>query len=73
VIKEENSATDEEVELALERAQKAQKEWAKSTLEERAALLYDFLDWVVNNQEEICSLSVQDTGKTSTYRACYLT
>eukprot|EP01095_Lingulamoeba_sp_RSL-Kostka_P000015 TRINITY_DN1001_c2_g1_i1.p1 TRINITY_DN1001_c2_g1~~TRINITY_DN1001_c2_g1_i1.p1 ORF type:complete len:629 (-),score=227.31 TRINITY_DN1001_c2_g1_i1:255-2141(-) len=60
----ETAATDEEVELCLDNAVIAQKQWKDSTFKERKAVLYDILQYVVNNQEEICEMSIKDTGKT---------
>eukprot|EP01096_Ripella_sp_DP13-Kostka_P010922 TRINITY_DN4364_c0_g1_i1.p1 TRINITY_DN4364_c0_g1~~TRINITY_DN4364_c0_g1_i1.p1 ORF type:complete len:625 (-),score=292.09 TRINITY_DN4364_c0_g1_i1:47-1819(-) len=63
-INEENGATREEVDAALNKAVEAQKDWGKASFEERAAFLYDLMQYVVDHQEEICSVSVLDTGKT---------
>jgi len=49
----------------LARAADAQKEWGKTSFEERSAFLYDLMQYVVDHQEEICKASVLDTGKTS--------
>jgi len=58
------SATPEEVNECVRRAAVAQEDWGKASFEEREAFLYDLLQYVVDHQEEICKLSVADTGKT---------
>ena len=39
--------------------------WARTSFEERRAVLQEIIDWVVQNQQEIIELSVRDSGKTS--------
>mmetsp|Transcript_11159 Transcript_11159/g.19026 ORF Transcript_11159/g.19026 Transcript_11159/m.19026 type:complete len:586 (-) Transcript_11159:43-1800(-) len=58
------SATPDEVNECVLRAAAAQKDWGKTSFEERSAFLYDLLQVVLENQEEICQLSMRDTGKT---------
>jgi acyl-CoA reductase-like NAD-dependent aldehyde dehydrogenase len=65
LLGEDISATPQEVNDAVRRAAIAQKDWGKTSFEERAAFLYDLLQAVLEHQEEICRLSVLDTGKTS--------
>eukprot|EP01104_Vermistella_antarctica_P000178 TRINITY_DN1020_c0_g1_i1.p1 TRINITY_DN1020_c0_g1~~TRINITY_DN1020_c0_g1_i1.p1 ORF type:complete len:593 (+),score=135.15 TRINITY_DN1020_c0_g1_i1:39-1781(+) len=43
----------------------AQIEWAKTSFAERRAVLADLMQAVLDNQDEICRLSSQDTGKTT--------
>jgi acyl-CoA reductase-like NAD-dependent aldehyde dehydrogenase len=61
---EEISATPEEVNEVVRRAKIAQQEWGNASIAERKAVLYDLLQYVVENQEMICQLSITDTGKT---------
>ena len=69
---EDISATPDEVNDCVRRAAIAQKDWGKTSFEERSAFLYDLLQAVLDHQEEICKLSVQDTGKTGMYISpCY--
>jgi len=60
----EHSATKKEVEECVKRAQIAQRVWAKTSFEERRAVLRDFIETVLCNQEDICVASMNDTGKT---------
>eukprot|EP00475_Leptophrys_vorax_P027948 TRINITY_DN4003_c0_g1_i1.p1 TRINITY_DN4003_c0_g1~~TRINITY_DN4003_c0_g1_i1.p1 ORF type:complete len:586 (-),score=158.93 TRINITY_DN4003_c0_g1_i1:120-1877(-) len=55
--------TAEEVNGAIQRAKIAQKEWAKTSLVERAALLQDLLDYTVTHQDELANFAT-DSGKT---------
>lgn len=58
--------TADEVKAACNRARVAQKDWAKTSWDERRAVLQDILDWMVQNQEQIIRWSVDDSGKTVT-------
>lgn len=59
------SPTIEQVREAYAKAQNAQKKWAKTSFEERRAVLNSLLDFVLENQEAICRVGCRDTGKTS--------
>jgi acyl-CoA reductase-like NAD-dependent aldehyde dehydrogenase len=56
-----------EVEECVRRAMIAQKEWSRTSFDERRAVLNDFIEMVLCNQEDICVASMNDTGKTSQY------
>ena len=50
--------------LSFSLAHKAQVEWAQTSFAERAAVLSDLMQHIIQNQNEICKKSMQDTGKT---------
>ena len=54
----------EEVDAIVARARAAQAEWAQTSFSERRAVLREVLEWVVENQREICRIAVKDSGKT---------
>eukprot|EP00050_Salpingoeca_kvevrii_P014418 m.35957 g.35957 ORF g.35957 m.35957 type:complete len:608 (+) comp5753_c0_seq1:41-1864(+) len=56
--------TPEEVKAAVTAARVAQKEWAKTSFDERRKVLATLLDYVVEHQEDICRVASRDTGKT---------
>ncbi|CAO3615443.1 unnamed protein product [Cunninghamella echinulata] len=49
---------------ALERTRIAQEKWAKTTFDQRRAVLNSLLKFVLDNQETICRVGCRDTGKT---------
>ena len=57
-------ATKSQVQEAFEVAKVAQKEWAKSTVEQRRAVLEKALEFLVNNKEEIVATLIRETGGT---------
>lgn len=57
------SASEAEVRAAVERARKAQREWATRSFDERAAVLWRLVDQIVERQDEIVDLVVRETGK----------
>jgi acyl-CoA reductase-like NAD-dependent aldehyde dehydrogenase len=57
-----------QVQQTVARARVAQKEWAKTSFSERRAVLRMILKFVLENQEEICKVSMLDSGKTRTCR-----
>lgn len=59
------SPTPAQVHDAYQRAEAAQKKWAKTTFEQRRAVLRSLLEFVLDNQEAICRVDCRDTGKTS--------
>jgi acyl-CoA reductase-like NAD-dependent aldehyde dehydrogenase len=59
-----HSYTAEDVVEVVKRARVAQAEWAETSFDERRAVLADLLHTIVRNQDQICRLSMQDTGKT---------
>lgn len=61
-----------EVEECVRRAMIAQKEWSRTSFDERRAVLNDFIEMVLCNQEDICVASMNDTGKTSQYPLLFL-
>ena len=56
--------TAAEVRAAVDRAREAQVKWAKTTFDQRRAVLKVLLDYVVSHQEPICRAASRDTGKT---------
>lgn len=59
-------ATPEDVRSAVERARKAQSDWAKRSIEERAEVMWRLNDEFVNRQDEIIEAVIEETGKTRT-------
>lgn len=53
-----------EVQAIVERARGAQKSWAKTTFKERRAVLKTIMRLTLERHEEICRLSMRDSGKT---------
>ncbi|KAI9249508.1 Aldehyde/histidinol dehydrogenase [Phascolomyces articulosus] len=58
------SPSVQQVQEAYERARIAQEKWSKTTFEQRRAVLRSLLDFVLENQEDICRVGCRDTGKT---------
>ncbi|MEZ4216579.1 MAG: succinic semialdehyde dehydrogenase [Myxococcota bacterium] len=56
-------ATAEDVRAALERARKAQPEWAALSFRERARYVYRFMDVFLERHEEILDVIHKETGK----------
>lgn len=57
------AASDAEVRAAVDRARKAQREWATRSFDERSAVLWSIVDAIVERQDEIVELVVKETGK----------
>jgi acyl-CoA reductase-like NAD-dependent aldehyde dehydrogenase len=62
-IGEFQSATKEEVKAAVDRARKAQREWATRSFAERAKVLWRWVDVIVERQDDIIDLVMKETGK----------
>ncbi len=58
------AASPESVHAAVERARKAQREWAARSLAERADVLWSLVDGIVERQDDIVELVIRETGKT---------
>ena len=56
-------ATAEDVRAAVERARKAQPDWAKLSFPERARYVYRFMDLFLERQDEILDVIHKETGK----------
>ncbi|KAG0043645.1 Meiotic Sister-Chromatid recombination aldehyde dehydrogenase [Gryganskiella cystojenkinii] len=56
--------TKEDVDLALQRARKAQEKWSKTTFAERKIVLQSLQEFILQHQETICRVASRDTGKT---------
>lgn len=56
-------ATEEDVDLCVKEAAKAQKAWAKMPMHERGEILYKFADLVEERHEELAQLLSKETGK----------
>ncbi|RIA93917.1 Aldehyde/histidinol dehydrogenase [Glomus cerebriforme] len=56
--------TEDDVKEALKKARNAQQKWIKTTFSERKRVLKSLLNFIIDNQEEICLVSSRDTGKT---------
>lgn len=57
-------ATKDQLEVAFETAANAQKQWAKSTAEQRRAVLEKVGEYFKSNQEDIVDLISRETGGT---------
>ncbi len=57
------AASPAEVRAAVDRARKAQREWATRSFDERAEVLWNLVDQFVERQDEIVELVVKETGK----------
>lgn len=55
--------TKDEVDEAVHSAQQAQKEWAQTSLQDRAKYLYKWADELVSMQEEIADIVMKEVGK----------
>ncbi|WP_102271744.1 aldehyde dehydrogenase family protein [Cytobacillus massiliigabonensis] len=55
-------ATKEQLKEAFENAKKAQKDWAKSTVEQRREILHEAAEYLKNNREEIVEILGLETG-----------
>jgi len=59
-----NPATTDAIDRAIEQARAAQIEWAKTSFRARRHVLRSILQYVLDNQEEICRVACLDSGKT---------
>ncbi|KAL2261692.1 hypothetical protein VTK26DRAFT_3592 [Humicola hyalothermophila] len=59
-----NPSTPDGIDRAVVRAQAAQTKWANTSFRERRAVLRSLLQYVLDNQEEICRVACLDSGKT---------
>ena len=57
------NATEQDVDMCVKEAVKAQKEWAKMPMHERGDILYKFVDLVEAKAEELAQLLSKETGK----------
>ena len=57
------NATEQDVDMCVKEAKKAQKEWAKMPMHERGDILYKFVDLVEAKAEELAMLLSKETGK----------
>ncbi|MBC3185864.1 succinate-semialdehyde dehydrogenase (NADP(+)) [Corynebacterium sp. zg-331] len=57
------SATEEDVDVAFERARRAQKHWAHTPIKERSAILRRFHDLVLKNRDFLLDIAQLETGK----------
>ena len=64
VIGEFDAGNADDVRAAVERARKAQSEWAKLSFDQRAEYLWRLVDVIVERQDEIIDCVVAETGKT---------
>jgi succinate-semialdehyde dehydrogenase/glutarate-semialdehyde dehydrogenase len=62
-IGEFDAATATEVQSAVGRARKAQREWALKSFAERAKVLWRWVDVIVERQDDIIDLVIKETGK----------
>ncbi len=62
-IGEFEAASAAEVKAAVDRARKAQREWATRSFAERAQVLWRWVDVIVERQDEIIELVIKETGK----------
>lgn len=59
-----NPSTPAAIDRAIEQARAAQTAWAQTTFRQRRAVLRSMLQYVLDNQEEICRVACLDSGKT---------
>ncbi|KAM7208878.1 betaine aldehyde dehydrogenase [Naviculisporaceae sp. PSN 640] len=59
-----NPSTPDAIDRAINAAQEAQVDWAKTTFRQRRAVLRSMLQYVLENQQEICRVACLDSGKT---------
>ncbi|KAK3903448.1 hypothetical protein C8A05DRAFT_43319 [Staphylotrichum tortipilum] len=59
-----NPSTTNAIDRAVEQAHAAQAKWASTSFRERRAVLRSLLQYVLDNQEEICRVACLDSGKT---------
>lgn len=57
-------SSEDDLEEAFRRARRAQRAWARTTLDERAALLLRLHDIVLDRQDDIIDLIVLESGKS---------
>jgi acyl-CoA reductase-like NAD-dependent aldehyde dehydrogenase len=62
-IGEFDAATATEVQAAVDRGRKAQREWASKSFAERAEVLWRWVDVIVERQDDIVDLVIKETGK----------
>ncbi|MCG8669152.1 MAG: aldehyde dehydrogenase family protein [Pseudomonadales bacterium] len=56
--------TPAEVQQAVDKAREAQKDWAKSSFNQRRAVLKHIMNHILEHADELCDLIVKDSGKT---------
>ncbi|OTB01822.1 hypothetical protein M426DRAFT_323180 [Hypoxylon sp. CI-4A] len=59
-----NPSTPAGIDRAIAQSQAAQEKWANTTFDERRKVLRSMLQYVLDNQEQICQVSSMDSGKT---------
>lgn len=59
-----NAATPAAIDRAIDAAGTAQKTWAGTSFKERRKVLRSMLQYVLDNQEDICRVACLDSGKT---------
>ncbi|KAH9884870.1 ALDH-like protein [Xylariomycetidae sp. FL2044] len=59
-----NPSTPAGLDRAIAQSASAQEKWARTTFEERKKVLRSLLQYVLDNQEQICRVSSLDSGKT---------
>jgi acyl-CoA reductase-like NAD-dependent aldehyde dehydrogenase len=59
-----NPSTPAAIDRAVDAAEAAQKTWASTSFRERRKVLRSMLQYVLDNQEEICRVACLDSGKT---------
>ncbi|KAK9386609.1 Aldehyde/histidinol dehydrogenase [Lipomyces mesembrius] len=57
-------STREDIDIAVEKCQKAQDVWKKTSFQERKVVLRVFLQFLKKNQDEIVRIACRDSGKT---------
>lgn len=62
-IGEITAMTKEEVEAIAHKAAVAQKAWCKTTYAQRRQVLMTMMNYITNNQRDICRVSSRDSGK----------
>ena len=55
--------SESDIHLVLEKAESAQKQWAKTTAKERAAILKRWFQAVIQNQDDLARIMTLEQGK----------
>ena len=60
------AASEEEVRAAVDRARKAQRDWAAKSFDERAEVMWRLVDQIVERQDDIVDLVIKETKRCAT-------
>ncbi|TGO46527.1 hypothetical protein BOTNAR_0581g00020 [Botryotinia narcissicola] len=57
-------STPEDIDRAIEKANVAQKKWARTTFTQRRQVLRSMMAYILDHQDELCRVACLDSGKT---------